>query len=108
MTSRKEPPIPTAAALSYDAERDGAPRLTAKGRGIVAENIIALALRHRVPLRKDPALVELLSRLDIDEEIPPELYRAVAEILAFIYRMNEKHRDDSPPDRPDSHHRDRQ
>lgn len=85
-------PLPMAAAISYDPEKDNAPRLTARGRGFVAERIIELARDHNIPIQKDPSLVEILSRLDIDSEIPPELYRAIAEILAFIYRMNEKHR----------------
>lgn len=89
---KNDPGIPVAAAISYDAEKDNAPRLTARGRGYVAEKIIELARRNNVPIQEDPALVEILSHLDIDSEIPPELYRAVAEILAFIYRMNEKHR----------------
>jgi len=81
-----------AAVLKYDAGKDPAPHLAAKGRGIVAEKIIELALKHDIPIRKDPALVQMLSRLDIDETIPHELYQAVAEVLAFVYRMNEKRR----------------
>jgi len=89
----KDSDISVAAAIEYDSGRDQAPRLTAKGRGAIAEKIIELARKHKVPIRKDPSLVEILSRLDIDQEIPPELYRAVAEIFAFLYEMNEKHRD---------------
>jgi flagellar biosynthesis protein len=81
-----------AAALKYDAGKDRAPHLAAKGRGAVAEKIIELALKHDIPIRNDPALVQMLSKLDIDETIPQELYQAVAEILAFIYRMNEEQR----------------
>jgi len=92
MRSSKEKKRRKAAVLAYDPERDGAPRLTAKGQGIIAENIIALAERHDIPIRQDAALVELLVRLDLDTEIPPELYRAVAEILAYVYRMNERKR----------------
>ncbi|MDD5476387.1 MAG: EscU/YscU/HrcU family type III secretion system export apparatus switch protein [Syntrophales bacterium] len=89
---RSDAQIPMAAAISYEAGKDNAPRLAARGRGFVAERIIELARKHNIPIKQDPSLVEILSRLDIDSEIPPELYRAVAEILAFIYRMNEKHR----------------
>ena len=82
-----------AAAVEYDDRRDTAPRVTAKGRGSIAEKIIKLAMEHNIPIRKDPALVEILSRLDIDQEIPPELYKAIAEILAFVYSVNERYRE---------------
>ncbi len=81
---------PRAVALRYDRVKDGAPRVVAKGRGQVAENIIAVAREHGVPLHEDPNLAATLSALDIETEIPPELYRAVAEVLAFIYRLNGK------------------
>jgi len=77
-----------AVALKYDRGRDTAPKLTAKGRGAVAERILALAKEHRIPIEKDSTLMEALYRLDINEEIPEELYQVVAELLAFIYRMN--------------------
>lgn len=82
-----------AAAIEYDSKKDAAPRVTAKGRGIIAEKIIDLAAKHGVPVKKDPALVQILSRLDIDEQIPSELYKAVAEILAFVYSLNERYRE---------------
>ncbi|MCX7982211.1 MAG: EscU/YscU/HrcU family type III secretion system export apparatus switch protein [Syntrophales bacterium] len=80
-----------AAAIAYDRQKDVAPRVTAKGQGAVAEKIIAIAKEHGIPIKDDPALVEVLCRLDLDEYIPVELYRAVAEILAFIY-LAEKER----------------
>lgn len=83
-------PTTTAVALRYDKARDDAPRVTAKGQGYVAEKIIRLAQEHKVPLREDPALVGALSALDLGEHIPVELYRAVAEVLAFIYRLQKK------------------
>ena len=82
-----------AAAIKYDDKRDAAPKLTAKGRGSIAEKIIKLAMEHNIPIRKDPALVQILSRLDIDEQIPPEIYKAIAEILAFVYSVNEQYRE---------------
>lgn len=82
-----------AAAIKYDDKRDAAPKLTAKGRGSIAEKIIKLAMEHNIPIREDPALVQILSRLDIDEQIPPEIYKAIAEILAFIYSVNEQYRE---------------
>jgi flagellar biosynthesis protein len=80
-----------AAALEYDTERDAAPRVVARGRGAIAEKIIAVARKHNIPIRSDPGLVQLLSQLEIDEQIPVELYRAVAEILAFVYQTNSRY-----------------
>jgi flagellar biosynthesis protein len=77
-----------AVALRYDRAKDGAPRVVAKGQGLVAENIIAVAREHRVPLHEDRNLVATLSALELEAEIPPELYRAVAEVLVFLYRLN--------------------
>jgi len=85
------PSRPRAAALRYRPQApflDAAPRLVAKGEGLLAERILALAREHGVPIEKDSALLEALYRLDINEEIPEELYQVVAELLAFIYRMN--------------------
>ena len=79
-----------AVALKYETEKDSAPRVVAKGRDIIAEKIIETAKAHNVPLYEDKNLVQVLEALDIDTEIPPELYRAVAEVLAFIYRLNAK------------------
>ncbi len=83
---------PLAAAIQYDAKKDRAPKITAKGRGLIAEKIIALAKQHDIPIKEDPHLVQILYRLDLDEEIPTELYRAVAEVLAFVYSLNEQQR----------------
>jgi flagellar biosynthesis protein len=79
-----------AAALRYDPKRDSAPRVVARGRGYVAEAITAVAREHHIPLHEDPNLVEVLEAMDIDLEVPPALYRAVAEVLAFVYRVNGK------------------
>lgn len=79
-----------AVALKYDKEKDGAPRITAKGRGSVAEKIIEIARAHDIPLHADKNLVQVLEALDLETEIPPELYLAVAEVLAFIYRLNHR------------------
>ena len=81
-----------AAALAYDRSKDAAPRVSARGKGVIAERILDLAREHGVPIKEDPALAQVLSRLDIDEQIPVELYRAVAEILAFVYRLNDRYR----------------
>jgi len=82
-----------AAALQYEQDKDKAPRITAKGKGLIAEKIIELARENGIPIQQDPALVQILCKLDIDEEIPVELYRAIAELLAFVYSMNERLRD---------------
>jgi flagellar biosynthesis protein len=77
-----------AAALKYEAGVDRAPRLVASGSGWLAEKIIETARAHNIPLKEDPPLVEILSTLNLYQEIPPDLYKAVAEILVFIYKMN--------------------
>ncbi|HEX8949422.1 MAG TPA: EscU/YscU/HrcU family type III secretion system export apparatus switch protein [Dissulfurispiraceae bacterium] len=79
-----------AAALRYKPEKDAAPKVVAKGSGVIAEKIMQIAREHNVPLKDDPQLVEVLSALDLYQEIPPELYKAVAEILAFVYKMTKK------------------
>ncbi|MBU1340097.1 MAG: EscU/YscU/HrcU family type III secretion system export apparatus switch protein [Proteobacteria bacterium] len=79
-----------AVALKYDHESGIAPKVTAKGKGQVAHKIIELAKKHDIPIKDDPDLVEVLSSLEIDEEIPSEIYVAVAELLAFVYSMNSK------------------
>jgi len=77
-----------AVALKYNKDKDAAPKITAKGRGFIAEKIVETARAHNVPLHEDKNLVQVLEALDLETEIPPELYRAVAEVLAFIYRLN--------------------
>ena len=79
-----------AAALSYERQRDRAPKVVAKGRGAVAERIVAVAREHAVPVREDPDLAQMLDALDINSEIPAELYRAVAEVLVFVYRLQKR------------------
>jgi len=79
-----------AAALRYRQNEDSAPKVVAKGRGKVAEKILEVAEHCNIPIREDKALVEVLSSLDLYQEIPPELYRAVAEILAFIYALSKR------------------
>jgi flagellar biosynthesis protein len=81
-----------AVALRYDAATEKAPKITAKGHGLMADNIIALARDKGVPIREDPDLVQVLSQLDLDQEIPPSLYQVVAELLAFVYQLNQGYR----------------
>jgi FlhB-like protein len=79
-----------AVALRYEADRDYAPRVVAKGDRLVAEQIVAIAQEHGIHIHEDPDLVAVLAKLDIDAQIPEELFRAVAEVLAFVYRLNQK------------------
>jgi len=81
---------PKAVALKYDHQKNKAPKVIAKGRGDIAEKIIEVARAHNVPLYEDKNLIQILEALELETEIPPELYRAVAEVLAFIYRLNGK------------------
>ena len=79
---------PKAVALKYDEKKDRAPMVIAKGKGNTAEKIIDIAKDNNVPLYENKNLVQILETLDLETEIPPELYHAVAEVLAFIYRLN--------------------
>ena len=77
-----------AAALKYDQAKNMAPRVVARGKGLIAEQIIRVARENNVPLHEDPNLVNVLEAMELESEIPDELYRAVAEVLVFIYRLN--------------------
>lgn len=79
----------TAVALRYEQD-DAAPKVVAKGRGFVAENIIQAAKQNAVPLYQNKTLAGMLMAVDLDREIPPQLYTAVAEVLAYVYRMDER------------------
>ena len=84
-----------AVALRYDHLSDKAPVVAAKGQGELAEIIKELAREHGIPIQEDKQLADYLTALDLYEEIPPQLYVVVAEILAFIYRMNHKYENES-------------
>ncbi|MDE5412984.1 EscU/YscU/HrcU family type III secretion system export apparatus switch protein [Alkalihalobacterium chitinilyticum] len=92
---RNEQKLQTAIALSYNETLDEAPRVKAKGKGFVATEIIERAKEHHIPIQEDPSLVELLSQLEINETIPTELFEVVAEVFAFIYRIDKNHNKDS-------------
>lgn len=77
-----------AIALAYDSG-DYAPRVVAKGHGLVAEHIIALAKEHNVFVHESKELMQMLMQVDLDQHIPPALYLAIAEILAWLYRIEE-------------------
>ncbi|MCW8894382.1 MAG: EscU/YscU/HrcU family type III secretion system export apparatus switch protein [Sulfurimonas sp.] len=79
-----------AAALRYDAKKESAPRVVAKGQGQSAQNIIKIAQLHNLPIKKDEDLIELLSKVELDKEVPEALYKAVAEVFSFIYKVTNK------------------
>lgn len=87
---KKVAPRPAAAALKYDPVGTEAPQVIAAGRGLIAEEIIRLAQEHNVPLLEDAQLVEALSRLEMSESIPRELYAVVAEVLAYVFRVDDE------------------
>jgi flagellar biosynthesis protein len=79
-----------AVALKYEPETGSAPTLIAKGQGTIAEEIMRRAKENGIPVQEDPSLVEVLSKLDLNQEIPPELYKLVAEVLSFVYRSDRR------------------
>lgn len=79
-----------AVALNYDEKQMNAPTVVAKGKGLIADKILAEAKAHDVPIQEDPSLVELLGKLNINDRIPDELYQAVAEVFAFIYQADKQ------------------
>jgi flagellar biosynthesis protein len=82
VTAPRKPAV--AVALEYDFK--GAPRVTAKGKGATAENILRVAREHGVSVEENPVLAEALSKVELDEQIPEELYRGVAAVLTFVLR----------------------
>ncbi|MDQ0337439.1 flagellar biosynthesis protein [Caldalkalibacillus uzonensis] len=88
--NRESEPLKKAVALQYDSEQHDAPVVKAKGTGLVAERIIELASQHGIPIYEDPSLVELLSKLELNEQIPEEIYAVIAEVLAMVYELEQK------------------
>lgn len=81
-----KPPTPPSIAVALDYQPGRTPRVVATGRGHVSTRIIEVAKAHGVPLQQDPALASALSTLEVDQEIPEQLYRAVAQVLGFILK----------------------
>lgn len=79
-----------ATALRYDREKNQSPQVLATGSGLIAERIVEIAREQGLPVREDPALAEALSRLELEQEIPPELFVAVAEVLVWAYGLERK------------------
>jgi flagellar biosynthesis protein len=84
---------PAAAALTWDPLSSEPPEVVAVGRGITAETIVRIAKERGIPLYEDPGLVEALARLDVSDFIPRELYAVVAEVLAYVYRVDQAFRE---------------
>ena len=76
-----------AVALEYNNAKNSAPKVIAKGEGKTAQKIIQIAKESGITLKKDEDLVELLSKVELDKEVPPEMYKAVAELFAFLYKV---------------------
>ncbi len=89
MTRNKSDRPKQAIALSYNDERNDAPKVVAKGAGFIAEQILAAAKKNAIPIYQNKALSSMLMAVELDREIPPELYKVVAEILAYIYRIDQ-------------------
>ena len=88
MADEKPAKLPLAVALQYEHGKDPAPRVTAKGQGKVAERIIEAARAHGIAVEANAALAAALSHVELDQEIPPQLYRAVAEVIGFVLRLS--------------------
>ena len=84
MSESQSPSI--AVALQYDRGATGAPRVVASGRGYVSERIVDVARKHGIPLQKHPGLAAALSTIELEQEVPPQLYNAVAQVLGFILK----------------------
>jgi flagellar biosynthesis protein len=80
----------SAVALGYNAGSMDAPKVMAKGKGLLAEQIIEKAKNHDIPIQEDASLVEVLSQLELNERIPEELYQAVAEVFSFVYHLDKQ------------------
>ena len=85
---KEEEKISKAVALKYESGIDFAPKVIAKGRGIIADIIKKIAIENDIPIYEDKELVDILEKIEIDYEIPEILYEVVAEILAFAYKIN--------------------
>ncbi|WP_428023101.1 EscU/YscU/HrcU family type III secretion system export apparatus switch protein [Arcobacter sp.] len=80
------------AALKYNIKEDNAPKMVAKGSGELASNIIKIAKENNIPIKKDEDLVELLTKLDVNQQIPNNMYKAVAQVFAFIYDLSKQNK----------------
>jgi flagellar biosynthesis protein len=88
--AEKRKPAKVAVALGYQQGQDDAPKVLAAGRGVVAENLVRIAQENAVPIHTDHPLANALIKLELGSTVPPELYAAVAEVLAFLYRLEQE------------------
>ncbi len=94
MKEKEKKSLKKAVSLQYDPAKQEAPVITAKGQGIIAEKIIEIAKKNNIPIKDDPDLIEILSQLELDEQIPPVVYQVVAEIFSFVYHLNTQYREE--------------
>ncbi len=90
VSEKREEVYKKAVALKYNLEKDNAPKIVATGKGKIAEKIIQTARENDIPIESNKDVVDILARLNIGDEIPEKLYRAIAEILSFIYSLEDK------------------
>ncbi len=88
MVRRNNPEMKEAAALKYSPESDAAPLVVAVGRGAVADKILESGTENKVPIVRDPHLAHMLAKLSVGDDIPPELYTIVAQVLVFVGNMD--------------------
>jgi flagellar biosynthesis protein len=81
-----------AVALSYDSAINNSPKVVGKGSGKLADRIIDIAKQNNLPIKEDPNLIELLSKVELDKEVPSNMYKAVAEVFKFLYEVSNKER----------------
>ncbi len=84
-------PVKLAVALKYEEDGAGTPLVITSGQGEIADKILQIAEKEKVPVYKDQSLVQLLVSLEMGTEIPPELYQAVAQVIAFVWKMDQKY-----------------
>lgn len=89
---KRDDELKQATALKYDLQQDQAPEVVATGSGDIAEEIVRVAEESSVPVYKDPSLAKALGQLELGSLVPPELYKAVAEVLVFVYSVDQAHK----------------
>ena len=85
------PVLHKAVSLQYKKGKNAAPKVTAKGQGWMADRIIKMAQENNIPIREDKDLLHLLSEIDVGQEVPESLYKVVAELLAWVYQLNQSY-----------------
>jgi flagellar biosynthesis protein len=80
-----------AVSLQYKKGKNSAPKVTAKGQGWMADRIVKMAQENNIPIREDKDLLHLLSEIDVGQEVPESLYKVVAELLAWVYQLNQNY-----------------